>query len=95
MATRESSEVASNLNDNMSNARLNIENENITQVESTPILTLEPMDKLTTSLEGGGESNNTTINSQSNNEPSTNLNPKFNEDDPIFVWTFSWCLRQN
>ena len=56
-----------------------------TQVESTQISTLELMDKLTTSLEGGGESNNTTINSQSNNEPSTNLNPKFNDDDPIFV----------
>ena len=69
----------------MSNDRLNNENENIAQVESTQILTLEPMDKLTTSLERGGESNNTTINSQSNNEPSTNLNPKFNDDDPISV----------
>ena len=43
------------------------------------------MVKLTTSLEGGGESNNTTINSQSNNELSTDLNPKFNEEDPISV----------
>ena len=80
-----SSEVASNLNDNMSNDRLNNENDNIAQVESTPILTIEPMDRLTTSLEGGWESNNTTINSQSNNEASTYLNPKFNEDDPISV----------
>ena len=80
VATRESSEAASDLNNNMSS-----ENEDIAQVESTPILTLEPMDKLTTILEGGGESNNTTISSQSNNEPSTNLNPKFNEDDPISV----------
>ena len=48
MATRESSEVASDLNDNMSNDRLNNENENIAQVELTPIFTL--MDKLTTSL---------------------------------------------
>ena len=84
MATRESSEVASNLNDNMSNDRLNNENENIYKFESTPISILEHMEKLTTSLEGGGESNNTTINFQSNNEPSTNLNPKFNED-PISV----------
>ena len=79
---RESSEVASDLNDNMSNDRLNNENENIAQVEPAPILILEPMGKLTTSL---GESNNTTINSQSNDDPSTNLNPKFNEDDPVSV----------